>query len=147
MKTTFTSRIGTKVFYISEGVSEFTEFVTSKLETDNGLIIDACTRHPKVFLVGDLQEATPKESLEVEECSTNPALEEVTEESSSTEEVEEQLFEEEAIPVGEETVDLDLDVLSVSELKALAKTYSSVDLEKLKSLKKKVELKEYINTL
>ena len=127
METKFTASIGTKVFYLTEGKTSFAEFIESVLLTSDSLVIDACRRHPRVNEVKGAVKAPETPKAEVKE-----PVKDLVEEVAKVETIE--------------TV-TDLEAMSVSELKRYATTFKTVNKIKLRSLRKKEELKEYINTL
>jgi hypothetical protein len=84
-KKVFTAPAKTRVFYLENKKHKVYDFLTGKLETENGALQDACIRHPKVLEVKNAPIVEkPKKSPRIEakkvEKKVEPKKEEIIEE-------------------------------------------------------------------
>jgi len=94
-KRVFTAPIKTRVFYLEDKKHKFYDFLTGKLETENGSLQDACIRHPKVLEV--------KAEQVVEKPKKVAKIEPIKEKKIEEKEIEEVILEnEESIKKNEE---------------------------------------------
>jgi len=82
MKKVFTAPVKTRVFYLDGKKHKVYDFTTGKLETEDGSLIDACIRHPRVLEVKNAPVIIkPKKTPVIEEKKVEkkeePKIEEV----------------------------------------------------------------------